>query len=91
VTKMPMDTCIRTRKIIKCFILIDSYLHHVYVHAKITLLKGSPLYNHSAYTVQLDINYNNTKPYPALSLHNTKSTLVYKLASDHIDLQLYFF
>ena len=33
-TKMPMDTCIRTRKIIKCSILIDSYLHHVYVHAK---------------------------------------------------------
>ena len=31
---MPMDTCIRTRKIIKCSILIDSYLHHVYVHAK---------------------------------------------------------
>ena len=34
VTKMPMDTCIRTRKIIKCSILIDSYLHHDYVHAK---------------------------------------------------------
>ena len=33
-TKMPMDTCIRTRKIITCSILIDSYLHHVYVHAK---------------------------------------------------------
>ena len=30
---MPMDTYIRTRKIIKCSILIDSYLH-VYVHAK---------------------------------------------------------
>ena len=34
VTKMPMDTCIRTRKIIKCSVFIDSYLHHVYVHAK---------------------------------------------------------
>jgi hypothetical protein len=34
VTKMPMDTCIRTRKIIKCSILIDSYLHYVYVYAK---------------------------------------------------------
>ena len=34
VTKMPMDTCIHTRKIIKCSVLIDSYLHHVYVHAK---------------------------------------------------------
>jgi hypothetical protein len=30
----PMDTCIRTRKIIKCSILIDSYLHYDYVHAK---------------------------------------------------------
>jgi hypothetical protein len=29
VTKMQMDTCIRTRKIIKCSVLIDSYLHHV--------------------------------------------------------------
>ena len=34
VTKMPMDTCIRTRKIIKGSVLIDSYLHHVYFHAK---------------------------------------------------------
>jgi hypothetical protein len=34
VTKMPMDTCIHTRKIIKCSVLIDSYLHHVYFHAK---------------------------------------------------------
>jgi hypothetical protein len=34
VTKMPMDTCIHTRKIITCSVLIDSYLHHVYVHAK---------------------------------------------------------
>ena len=34
VTKMPMDTCIRTRKIIKCSVLIDSYLHYVYFHAR---------------------------------------------------------
>ena len=34
VTKMPVDTCIRTRKIIKCSVLIDSYLHHVYFHAR---------------------------------------------------------
>jgi hypothetical protein len=34
VTKMHMDTCIRTRKIIKCSVLIDSYLHHVYFHAR---------------------------------------------------------
>ena len=33
-TKMPMDTCIHTRKIIKCSVLIDSYLHHVYFHAR---------------------------------------------------------
>jgi hypothetical protein len=33
VTKMLVDTCIRTRKIIKCSVLIDSYLHHVYFHA----------------------------------------------------------
>jgi hypothetical protein len=31
---MPVDTCIRTRKIIKCSVLIDSYLHHVYFHAR---------------------------------------------------------
>ena len=34
VTKMPVDTCIRTRKIIKCSVLNDSYLHHVYFHAR---------------------------------------------------------
>ena len=33
-TKMPVDTCIRTRKIIKCSVLNDSYLHHVYFHAR---------------------------------------------------------
>ena len=33
-TKMHMDTCIRTRKIIKCSVLIDSYLHDVYFHAR---------------------------------------------------------
>ena len=38
---MPVDTCIRTRKIIKCsvlndfyLLLNDSYLHHVYFHAR---------------------------------------------------------
>jgi hypothetical protein len=31
---MPMDTCIHTRKIIKCSVLIDSYLHDVYFHAR---------------------------------------------------------
>ena len=34
VTKIPVDICIRTRKIIECFVLIDSYLHHVYFHAR---------------------------------------------------------
>ena len=34
VTKMPMDTCIHTRKIITCSVLIDSYLHHVYFYAR---------------------------------------------------------
>jgi hypothetical protein len=55
--------------------MIPTFIMFIFTQ-EITLLKGSPLLYHSAYTVQMDINYNNTKPYPALSLHNTKSTLV---------------
>ena len=29
-----MDICIRTRKTIKGSVLIDSYIHHVYLHAR---------------------------------------------------------